>query len=438
MTRYYLSLALRGLMQHRALTALMVIAIGLGIAATMTGLTIVARYGSDPIPQKSSKLFAVQLDAWTGVAPNNQDNREAPPEQLTYKDALALMQRAPAKRQTAMYLTRVAVQPENPEIAPSSHTFRATRNDFFDMFELEFIYGSAWSDQDDSAKARVTVLTAPLAEKLFGNVNPVGKQLQLGSDYFQVTGVVESFNPKPKFYDLGGGSLSKTDDAFFPIATAVDLQITQYGSTSCFDPPGDGWAEFVQSECVWIQYWAELEDAPATAKYKQFLDAYADEQRLLGRFDDTTRNNHALDVKAWLVARKVVPEDSKLFVYVSVGFLLVCLINAVGLMLAKFLRRSNELSVRRALGASKKSIFIQHLFEAGVVGAAGALLGALLTQIGLQGMRMLYSKLENFATLDLPMLSLLAVISIGATLLAGILPAWRVSQLAPAYALKAN
>ena len=47
MTRYYLSLALRGLMQHRALTALMVIAIGLGIAATMTGLTIVARYGSD-------------------------------------------------------------------------------------------------------------------------------------------------------------------------------------------------------------------------------------------------------------------------------------------------------------------------------------------------------------------------------------------------------
>ena len=438
MTRYYLSLALRGLMQHRALTALMVIAIGLGIAATMTGLTIVTRYGADPIPQKSSKLFAVQLDTWTGDAPTNRDNREAAPDQLTYKDAVALMQRAPAKRQTAMYLTRVAVQSENPEIAPSRHTFRATRNDFFEMFDLKFIYGRAWTDQDDSAKARVTVLTAPLAEKLFGKVNPVGKQLQLGSDYFQVTGVVESFNPKPKFYDLNNGSLSEMDDAFFPIATAVDLQITQNGNTSCFESPGDGWAEFVQSECIWIQYWAELEDASALAKYKQFLDAYADEQRLLGRFDDSTRNNHALDVKAWLVMRKVVPEDSKLFVYVSVGFLLVCLINAVGLMLAKFLRRSNELSVRRALGASKKSIFIQHLFEAGVVGAAGALLGALLTQIGLQGMRVLYSELENFATLDLPMLGLLAFISIAATLLAGILPAWRVSQLPPAYALKAN
>ncbi len=52
MTRYYLQLALRGLLQHRALTALMVFAIGLGIAATMTGLTILTRYGTDPIPQK--------------------------------------------------------------------------------------------------------------------------------------------------------------------------------------------------------------------------------------------------------------------------------------------------------------------------------------------------------------------------------------------------
>ncbi len=438
MTRYYLSLALRGLLQHRALTALMVIAIGLGIAATMTGLTIVTRYGSDPIAQKSDRLFAVQLDSWTGDSPTNRDNSEAPPDQLTYKDAVALMERAPAKRQTAMYLSRISVQSENPEIAPSRHTFRATRNDFFDMFELKFIYGGAWSDSDDTGKARVTVLTAPLAETLFGKANPVGKQVQLGSEHYTVTGVVESFNPKPKFYDLNNGSLGDMDEAFFPIATAVDLETTQMGNTSCFDPPGDGWLLFTQSECVWIQYWAELEDAAAVAKYQQFIDAYADEQHLLGRFKDTTRNNRLLNVKQWLAAAKVVPEDSKIFVYVSIGFLLVCLINAVGLMLAKFLRRSSELSVRRALGASKKSIFIQHLFEAGAVGAAGALLGALLTQLGLQGMRLLYSELENFATLDLAMLALLAVISIGATLLAGILPAWRVSQLSPALALKAN
>ena len=78
--------------------------------------------------------------------------------------------------------------------------------------------------------------------------------------------------------------------------------------------------------------------AAETAAYLGFLNAYADEQHKLGRFVDSTRNNHVVDVKQWLKQNKVVPQDSKIFVYVSIGFLLVCLINALGLMQAKFLR----------------------------------------------------------------------------------------------------
>jgi putative ABC transport system permease protein len=438
MTRYYIQLALRGLLQHRALTALMVFAIGLGIAATMTGLTILSRYGSDPIPQKSAQLFAVQLDNWTGDSPTNEFDVDAPPDQLTYMDAMVLMQRAPAKRQTAMYLTSTAVQSDNAEIAPSGRQLRATKRVFFEMFELQFIYGGAWTNQDDQVKARVTVLTQTLAELLFGKANPVGKQVQYGAERFSVIGVVKDFAPKPKFYDLNQGTLGDMDDAFIPFATAVDLSMTQSGNTSCFDSPGSGWANFIASECVWVQYWVELENAADAAGYQRFLDAYADEQHKLGRFSDTTRNNHIVPVKQWLKQNKVVPEDSKIFVYVSIGFLLVCLINALGLMLAKFLRRSGELGVRRALGASKRSVFIQHLFEAAAIGASGGALGALLTVLGLKGMHLLYAKLENFAVLDLKTLGILIVISISATVLAGLLPAWRVSQLAPAHALKAN
>ena len=438
MTRYYLQLALRGLLQHRALTALMVFAIGLGIAATMTGLTILARYGTDPIPQKSKQLFAVQLDSWKGDAPTNEFDVNAPPDQLTYKDATALMQRAPAKRQTAMYLTGAALQSDNAEIAPFFRMMRATQNVFFEMFELQFIYGAAWSDSDDAAKARVTVLTQPLAEMLFGAGNPVGKQVQYGAERFTVVGVVKEFAPKPKFYDLNQGTLGDADAAYLPFATAIDLSMNQSGNTSCFESPGNGWRDFIASECIWLQYWVELENATETAAYLSFLNAYADEQHKLGRFVDSTRNNHIVDVKHWLKQNKVVPQDSKIFVYVSIGFLLVCLINALGLMLAKFLRRSNELGVRRALGASKRSVFVQHLFEAGAIGLAGAVLGVVLTALGLKGMHLLYAKLENFAVLDIKTLAILVLISITATVLAGLLPAWRVSQLPPARALKAN
>src|SRR3546814_14363576 len=80
----------------------------------------------------------------------------------------------------------------------------------------------------------------------------------------------------------------------------------------------------------------------------------------------------------WLDYNKVVPSDVRLQVWLAFGFLLVCLLNTVGLLLAKFLRRSGEVGVRRALGASRREIFMQCLVEAGAVGMAGGIVGLAL------------------------------------------------------------
>jgi Predicted permease. len=53
----------------------------------------------------------------------------------------------------------------------------------------------------------------------------------------------------------------------------------------------------------------------------------------------------------WLATNHVVPEDVRMQAWLALGFLLVCVVNTVGLLLAKFLRRSGEIGVRRALGA---------------------------------------------------------------------------------------
>ena len=71
----------------------------------------------------------------------------------------------------------------------------------------------------------------------------------------------------------------------------------------------------------------------------------------------------------WLEFHQVVPGDVRLQMWLAFGFLLVCLLNTVGLLLAKFLRRSGEIGVRRALGASRAEIFKQCLVEAGTIGA---------------------------------------------------------------------
>ena len=81
MFAYYFDLALRSFRRNKVLTALMVLAIALGIGASMTTLTIFHVLSGDPIPQKSDRLFTPQLDPATlrgytaGEEPEDQVTR---------------------------------------------------------------------------------------------------------------------------------------------------------------------------------------------------------------------------------------------------------------------------------------------------------------------------------------------------------------------------
>ncbi|MFM9597516.1 ABC transporter permease, partial [Streptomyces scabiei] len=88
-------------------------------------------------------------------------------------------------------------------------------------------------------------------------------------------------------------------------------------------------------------------------------------------------------------------------------------------LLAKFLRRAPEVGVRRALGASKRQVFLQHLVEVAMLGFIGGLLGIILAQIGLLGVRQSYDYYANFATMDLTMLLSAPVIAISTCIIAG-------------------
>jgi len=141
---------------------------------------------------------------------------------------------------------------------------------------------------------------------------------------------------------------------------------------------------------------------------------------------------------AWLESRDVVPGDVRLQMWLALGFLAVCLVNTVGLLLAKFLRRSGEIGVRRALGASRRAIFTQYLIEAGTVGLAGGVLGLLLALLGLWAVRQRPADYAALAQIDGSMLALTFVLAIVASLLAGVLPAWRAMQVPPALQLKSQ
>ncbi len=427
---YYLDLARRNLKRNLGLTVLMVLAIGFGVGASMTTLTLLHILSADPIPQKSDKLHYVQLDPrpmrgfTLGQEPNEQSSRA---------DAEALGRAHRADRQALMTAGSAPIEPQRPGIEPFLTDGRWTSNEFFPMFDVPFSAGGPWTQADDDAHARVCVISRALAEKLFGNEHAVGFTVRVSGAEMRVVGVLGDWRPTPHFYDLNVDQYGKGEQILLPWTTSRDLELGHDGNMNCWDQAPD--ATKLDAPCQWIQFWVELDSDAKLADYREFLVHYSEDQLKAGRYQRPP-NVQLRNVMEWLDYNKVVPNDARLQTWLSLGFLIVCLVNTVGLLLTKFLRRSSEIGVRRALGASKRTIFFQLLVEAGSIGVIGGLVGLLLALTGLWLVRLSAGDYGSIAHIDLPMLAATFVVSIVASLLAGLLPAWRGCQVAPAIQLK--
>jgi len=433
MFNYYLQLGLISLKRNPILTALMVFGIALGIAASMTSLTLMHMMGGDPIPWKSDKLHYVQLDNWDPNQPYDQDGN--PPDQVSYRDAQALMEAAKADKQAAMFKVALPIQPENPEVKPFLALGRATYADFFPMLEPPFQYGGGWDHAQDSAHGRVVVLSRDTNEKLFGGQDSVGKKVRMNEIDYTIVGVLDKWKPRVKFYDLTNGTLNDPEEFYVPYTTMIELKAPASGNNSCWKNSEPGWEGYLASECIWQQFWVQLDSPARAAEYKSFLENYVNEQKKLGRFPRPL-NNRLYNVTEWLENQKVVPKDVEVQVGLSFAFLLVCLVNTIGLLLAKFMRKTGEIGLRRALGASKPQLFSQYIVESGVIGISGGLFGLLLTLVGLWMVRLLYQSYANVAHLDWSMVATTIALAIAAAVVAGLYPTWRACQVAPAAQLK--
>lgn len=427
---YYLDLALHSLGRHRALTALMVAAIALGIGASMTTLTVLYVLSGDPLPGTSGTLYVPQLDPrdMHGYRPQAE-----PPDQVSWVDGMNLLQAKRAGRQALMTGGSVAIQPAQSALEPFYEPARYTTADFFPMFDVPFKYGRAWGASEDAAGAAVAVISSRLNDKLFGGRDSRGRMLRVEGHALRIIGVLGDWRPNPHFYDLNVKNYGSDEGVYLPLSTSQQLHLAHLGGANCW---GNGGADATPAApCAWLQFWVQLHTQAQVAAYRQFLVHYSEEQKSLGRFQRPP-NVRLRDLMQWLDYQQVVPGDVQLQTWLALGFLLVCLVNTVGLMLAKFLRRAPELGVRRALGASRRTLFVQLLVESGVVGLAGGLGGLLLACLGLWLVRRQPADYAPLAHLDGAMLLLTFLLAVGASLLAGVLPAWHACRISPGLQLK--
>jgi putative ABC transport system permease protein len=447
-----LRLAFRSLKRNPILSALMVAAIACGIATSMIAITLYHARAGNPIPWKSDKLFAVALDARDDdPAFANPQRPDDPPNRLTYRDAAALYQSKIPVRAVMHYRGGHLVTPDQQGVKPFQQVSRVTTADYFEMFDVPFQFGSGWSRVADDAPEPVVVISRYLNDKLFGGGNNIGKTVILDRRPFRVVGILDYWMPQPRYDEVSGGGAEIMEDLYIPFGWARAMQITTRGGINCISKRAKitSFEGTFTEDCVWLNYWVELPNAAARERFQEFVDSYANEQRKVGRFPRKKNNNKVLNVEEWLQFNNVIGDENRMQVALGGMFLLVCILNTLGLMLAKFLSAAPVSGLRRALGATRADIVRQHLMEVVVVGLVGGAVGLALTFGGLELIRDLMS--ENFITddhpdrvaklraltgLDLPMVFTAVGLSMIAGVLAGLYPAWRIGRLSPSTFLK--
>jgi putative ABC transport system permease protein len=430
---YYFDLALRSLKRNKVLSSLMVLAIALGIGASITMLTVLHNLSGNPLPQRSDALFHPQVDPQPANLPDAE-----PPDDLTYVDALNLYHLDVAPHRALMSANHLPTRRDAPDSPMTMYATRATTGDFFAMFDVPFVYGSAWSAQDDDRHAQVVVLSQALNQKLFGGVDSVGKILVIATKTFRVAGVIGDWNPQPRFYDVNDGAFADAGQMYLPFFTWLDLpqDYGGYGPMRCWgNDPNAGDHDPKVKQCTWAQFWVQLDSPAQVAAYRAALKQYSLQQHQLGRFERAP-NVRVRGLLDWLDYKRVIPVTVRMQTWIAFGVFLICMVNTVGLLVAKFLRKSGEIGVRRALGAARRDVFMQCLVEAGVVGVAGGLIGLPLAWLGLWMVRQQPVSFAASAHLDLPMLGAALLLAVLAALGAGLWPAWHASRLTPALQVK--
>ena len=287
--------------------------------------------------------------SWSTTSPG-----EEPPDQLTRFDAEALLREKRADRQALMTGGFVAIQPEQASLQPFRTEARFTSADFFAMFGTPFVAGGGWSAADDEARARVAVISHELApESSSATSRAVGtsrphrrRRLPRRRRDGAVAAGAALLRPLLRQVRRSRARLRSVLDLARPEARAH--RHPQLLGIAALQGP-DLSRSHAASGCSTGSSSTAQPRWPRTSSY---LDDYSARQKAVGRYERPP-NTRLYDVMQYLRVQEVVPEDVRLQVWLAFGFLGVCLLNTVGLLLAKCLRRSPEIGVRRALGASQ-------------------------------------------------------------------------------------
>lgn len=369
---------------HPGPPALATVALALGSAAAATTLAIHLAMTHHPAPALEGTAYMVQIDPWGGPSPYTKAGE--PPDMVTWRDGVALLQARAAARQVLSYPSKLSIVPsDNPKRAEVART-RFTSADFFDAFDTPWLFGSGWEMSDDGldpgSAGRVVVLSKGANERLFDGHNSVGQAVDIAGEPATVVGVLDHWHPTPLYYDMSGPRFIAPEDIYLPIGIGLELQAFSAWSTNCDGRYPANFDDLLESECVWLTLWVHLLDAEDVVRYRAVLDEHVQHQATMGLLP-LPANNRLRSVRALLDSQVTVTRGEQIRVLLALGFLALCLVNVAALMGSWTAHKSHLLGLHRALGARRIHLVGHALLEGTALGVVAALPSIVISAIGL-------------------------------------------------------
>ena len=287
---------------------------------------------------------------------------------------------------------------ENTDVMGVSSNYADVRN-------INFAQGRFITPSDDDHRAQVVFIGADVAERLFSNVDPIGKTVRAETHEYQVIGVAERI----------GSAFGQSQDNFMimPIHT-FEKEMHR---------PRDWVGIFVQAPNAELMNASQDEARMLMRAWRHLPYEAPDNFAILGS-DSIMKLWHDLTGTLAGVAVGLVS------VFLVVGGIVI-----MNIMLASVTERTREIGIRRALGARRNHILLQFMMESAVLAATGGIIGVLLA----------YGVVELVgATTSIPVKTPLSAVltslcvSTAVGLFFGIYPATRAAKLDPIEALRAE